>query len=112
MAPQRLERGARSSFARFVRLLCTLRARRQSQLLHCWHSELPLQAFACLCLCVEWPLGPFLYDASLCRGRIDVEFAILGLNDIDRDLQFEHDSASGSHPVPLQAPGCPRTDLI
>lgn len=48
-------------------------------------------------------------NAGLCSGRVYVKLTILGF---DRDLEFEHDRASGSHPVPLQASVCPRTDLI
>ena len=48
---------------------------------------------------------------DFCLSRVHLKFAIVGLDDFDRDLEFEHDGASGSHPVPLQSSGCPRTDL-
>ena len=57
-----------------------------------------------------------MYDAGLRPGRVHVKLTILGLNNFDRNLEFEHNSASGSHPVPFQASsGCPestRSNLV
>ena len=55
--------------------------------------------------------GPSVHSCTrpeLRPGRVHVKLTILGLNNFDRNLEFEHNSASGSHPVPLQASsGCP-----
>src|SRR5262249_52490388 len=47
--------------------------------------------------------------AKLCGRGIDVKLAILGLHHFDRNFEFEHNGPSGSHPVPHQVSGCPRT---
>src|SRR5262245_29618902 len=84
-----------------------------SQILDHGHGELPPQALTRVCFCIEGALSPLAHDVAGLRAcRVHVILAVLGVEDFNVHLEFEDDSAGGSHPVASQVSGSPRIDLI